>query len=157
MAILGQAYPLSYYAKNGKTGLTNVTAKAKLPDGSFEGPFILSEETEPGFEGFYTVNYSTASNGLEGQYLFVIYEPSSGHKNFHRAMFENISSSGGGAVDLKRNGFTEIVVNKDQNTILETSSANTKINIIKTKNVIIQVSDDDTNINTDGNNTEIGV
>lgn len=61
------------------------------------------------------------------------------------------------SADLKRNGFTQIIVSKDQNAIIETSNKNTKINTLKTNNIIIQVSDDDTSINSDGNNTEIGV
>lgn len=157
MAILGQPYPIMYFAKNGAQGLTNIKAKIRLPDGSFVGPFTLSEVSEAGFEGSYIYEYATSVNDQQGEYLIAIEEPTSGHTGHSRITLEKPLVVSEIPIDLKRNGFTEILVKKDKVIEVETSSENTIIEVEKKSNIIIMVSDDDTEINTDDNNINLGV
>lgn len=157
MAILGRVYPITYFAKNGKTGLTDVMAKVKKPDGSIDGPFALTEDLAE-FAGSYYVNYFTSAAGLEGEYIFLVWEPGSGHKAFKQVEFNQLSSGDSGSADIKRNGFTEIEISRGEGVTIETSSNNIDFEIDSNSNATIFVSDiDDTDIDTDGNNTNIGV
>lgn len=84
MAQLGKPVEIGYISKNLRTGLTNIVAKVRKPDGSVVGPFGLTESAHIDFKGLYTFKfYTNAEVDDIGEYFVSILSPS---ENNHRAI-----------------------------------------------------------------------
>jgi hypothetical protein len=147
MAILGRPYPIFYLARNAESGLTNITAKIKKPDGTYFGPFALSEDSESGFEGTYFYNFHTnASTDLEGEYLIVLSEPDVNHKAISRVSFEKLES-GSGPVDgisvIRTKGLNAMVKSKQYIECLAGSKADKVDAVVGNRSYDVQVFLDD--------------
>lgn len=103
-----------YLSKNGKSGLTTITAKVLKPDLSLFTTLTLVEIPEAGFEGRYTANvYTNASNDVAGEYLVSINEPD-GHKAIHRISYEEQPSDPTGDIGINRKSVIEATVRKNE-------------------------------------------
>lgn len=119
MAILGRPYPLLYLAKNGKSGLTTITAKILKPDLSVFTTLTLAEISEAGFEGRYTATvYTDAGTDPEGEYLVAINEPN-GHPAIHRISYQKQQSDPTGDIGINRKSVIDADVTKNE--VLEAS------------------------------------
>lgn len=78
--VLGQPYKFIYSSKGLVSGLTDILALVKYPDGTAKGTYALSELSGSIFQGFYSFDLTTTQNDPEGEYGVVIYEQTSGHR-----------------------------------------------------------------------------
>jgi hypothetical protein len=74
MGVLGGTTTVLYTSKNCKTGVTGITAKVRKPDGTYLGPFTLTEVVESGFEGSYLLTFNTSTSDPVGDYVGLITE-----------------------------------------------------------------------------------
>lgn len=98
MAKLGFANKILYTSKDLIAGLANISAKIIKPNGSVIGPFVLTEMTEPGFEGNYFFTFSTSLSDPEGDYIGSIISPDESHKTNFKVSIYADSSGGGGTI-----------------------------------------------------------
>lgn len=75
MAQLGRPETVVYSAKNLQTGLTDIKAYVRKPDGVIVGPIALTEMSNINFKGFYTFNFETLETDDFGIYTGVIVSP----------------------------------------------------------------------------------
>jgi len=87
MALLGLPYKIIYHAKDLTTGLSNIEATVRKPDGSSLGPLTLAEETVPGMTGIYSVSFSTALSDPEGEWYGIIDSQDESHRAPFRISF----------------------------------------------------------------------
>lgn len=88
MALLGVSFRIMYQSKNHVSGLIDVSAKIKRPDGVVIGPLVLTEVADTDFEGSYTATYTPAETDPEGNYIVALKSPSEGnHKDFKTVYF----------------------------------------------------------------------
>ena len=71
---LGKPYKFFYSARNFVSGLTDIIALVKKPDGSTHGTFPLTELSGSLFFGTYFFDLTTIQADLSGEYTIVIYE-----------------------------------------------------------------------------------
>jgi hypothetical protein len=77
---LGKPYKFFYSARNYVSGLVDIIALVKNPDGTTNGTYSLSELTGSLFLGTYYFDFPTTQNDPEGEYSVIIYEQTSGHR-----------------------------------------------------------------------------
>lgn len=99
MAILGLPYRIIYEAKDLRSGLVDVFARIRKPNGVWIGPFPLTEESDPSMAGIYTYNLSTALADPEGEWYGHIDSPTENHRVGIRISFSR-SSGSGGTIDI---------------------------------------------------------
>ena len=91
---LGRPYRFFYSARNYVTGLSDILAQVKKPDGSLHGNYTLSEFTGGLFDGTYYFNILSTQNDPAGEYTVAIVEQTSGHKTIQKVTLDTASVDG---------------------------------------------------------------
>lgn len=63
---IGESYPITYFARDKKTGLTSVVLLVERPDGVNEGLFNMVEFDPVNHAGEYRYNYTPMLEGIYG-------------------------------------------------------------------------------------------
>lgn len=92
---LGQKYRVFYESSKRDSGISNITATIKRPDGVKVGPLSLTEEILPEFFGTYSVEYTIPTNAPLGEWTGIVESPEEGVKSGFRFSVESDSSSSG--------------------------------------------------------------
>jgi len=92
MAQLGRPETVVYVSKELKSGLGNIKAYVRKPDGSIIGPFSLAESTHPHFSGVYSFNFETnQAVDSYGIYVGIIESSMENHRAPFKINYEQIS------------------------------------------------------------------
>ncbi|MHA2064103.1 MAG: hypothetical protein ACXABY_06955 [Candidatus Thorarchaeota archaeon] len=129
MAELGQVYRAVYTAKNYATGVAGITVSVRLPDGTTDGPFAMTELPAP-FLGTYFYDYSTSVADPQGVYVFQVTSVNEGnHKSSKTENFLPAPAGGGGGLTLDQvralinsalgREKTEVIVDQDPTNVVE--------------------------------------
>ena len=112
---LGRPYRFFYSAKNYATGLSNIIAQVKKPNGSFHGNYTLLEFTGGLFDGSYYFDIPSTQNDPEGEYVIAILEQTSLHKTTQKVTLDLNTSDGGAEIqdpDLFGRIYSESITGK---------------------------------------------
>jgi hypothetical protein len=90
---LGKPYKFFYSARNFTSGLTDIIALVKKPDGSAKGTYSLSELSGSLFVGTYYFDLPTTQNEPEGEYSVIIYEQTSAHREIAKVTLQLTTGS----------------------------------------------------------------
>ena len=120
MATPNSIFKIHYEAKNFETGLTDVVAYVKKPNGVVSGLMPMTENSAP-FNGTYGVDYQVLLSDPHGEYIGIAVSPTNGIKSsFRFSVSESGTVSGGGScdesveIDVSVNVVDLLLANADQ-------------------------------------------
>lgn len=92
--IIGKPYKILYSSRNFVSGLTDIIAQVKKPDGSLHANYSLLEISGTMFQGTYSFDLASTQNDTKGEYSVVIEEQTSGTKQISKVSLQSESSGG---------------------------------------------------------------